>query len=205
MKRNPVHSRRIVSGVLGALACVLCLFSDVRGQVQTRPSDHAPPPMRFIPESERTQLSEERDIKDRTRLSLKLADERLARALQMTESKQYERAATELGIYQALIEDAMKFLHESGRPSNKNRDHYKRIEMTLRAHGPRIETIRRMTPSEDAVNVKAAYEYIRNMRTEALNAFYGDTVVREGSSKKEKSSSDEPIKATSPKPPEKEQ
>jgi hypothetical protein len=36
-----------------------------------------------------------------------------------------------------------------------------------------------MTPAEHAVHVKAICEYARNARSEALNAFYGDTVIRE--------------------------
>jgi hypothetical protein len=41
--------------------------------------------------------------------------------------------------------------------------------------------MRRMTPAEHAVHVKAICEHARNARSEALNAFYGDTVIREDS------------------------
>jgi len=164
-----------------ALACLVCLPAAARGQ-QPRVgiTGAAPPPMRFIPDEERERLAQQtRDHKARTRLSLDLADARLRRAAELTDAERYDAAAVELGIYQAIIEDAFTYLEGTGRPPQKMRDIYKRIEMTLRAHGPRLENIRRATPSDEAVNVRAAYEYIRQARADALNAFYGDTVVRE--------------------------
>ena len=42
-----------------------------------------------------------------------------------------------------------------------------------------MKTTGRATPAEYAVNVKAIGDHTRKARTDALNAFYGDTVVRE--------------------------
>ncbi len=63
--------------------------------------------------------------------------------------------------------------------SNKTRDLYKRIELTLRAHGPRLSAVRRGTPSEYSFWMKEVEDFARNGRTEALNSFYGHTVFRE--------------------------
>ena len=52
-----------------------------------------------------------------------------------------------------------------------------------RGNVSRLEVIRRSTPVDYAENVKAAAEYARNARSEALEAFYGHTVLREEGNK----------------------
>lgn len=190
MKSLPFNSQRVagcsplaLAGILCALVFVACM--PLEAGAQTR-DDHAPPVMKFLPPEDRARLTAEGDVKRRVQLALEMADMRLQRAAQLTTDEQYDRAATELGIYQGLIEDTMRFLEEkrevkNGKVSNRFRDIYKRVELSLRAHGPRLETIRRSTPSEDAVNVRAAYDYIRQARADALNSFYGETVLRESS------------------------
>lgn len=141
--------------------------------------DAAPPPMKFIPGDLRSRLSAEKDIKDRTKLGVQLAAERLASAEAHTQAENYDAAGIDLGIYQALINDAVKFIKQSGRRDNKARDNFKRIDLALREHTPRIEKIRRLTPAQSAVHVKAALDFVRQARTDALESFYGDTVLRE--------------------------
>jgi hypothetical protein len=91
----------------------------------------------------------------------------------------FDEASSELGNYRAVLEDALLYLSQSQKKGDKLRDSYKRIELALRAHTPRIETIRRSTPQEYAVNIKPLAEFIIEAREEALNSFYGDTVLRE--------------------------
>ncbi|MBD0325793.1 MAG: hypothetical protein ICV68_05145 [Pyrinomonadaceae bacterium] len=129
--------------------------------------------------AERAQLSSARDVKARTRASIELAEVRLKRAEEFTNALQYDAASGELGCYQALIENTMGYLSELKADKSKLRDVFKRLELALRAHGARIESIRRVTPAEYGVNLKAITEYTRNARTEALNYFYGDTIVLE--------------------------
>jgi hypothetical protein len=168
---------------LFVLACVALACAEARGQdAATRlQEDGPPPPMRYIPEELRAQLSAARDLKAHTRLSLELAEAQIARANDHTAADRFEDATRELGIYEAIIRDAVSFIHKSGPVDNKRRDQYKRIELALRSHVPRIETIRRNLPSQNAVYAKATLDYIRGLRTEALNAFYDDTVLREAS------------------------
>ncbi|MGB8507844.1 MAG: hypothetical protein WCD76_05530 [Pyrinomonadaceae bacterium] len=160
-------------------AHTLAARSPQQGPVTHASEDVAPPPMKFVPAEIRAQLDAERDLKGRTRLSLELADQRLARAASETTSERYVQAGSELGIYQAVVEDAIRFLNRTGKVKNKSRDLFKRIELALRSHMPRLETIRRNTPSAYAVHVKEALEFVRESRTEALNSFYDDTVLRE--------------------------
>jgi hypothetical protein len=147
----------------------------VRAQDLILPPQPAPPPMIYIPEDARRQLLSMRDEKARTRLSLELAEARLARAEQQTELKQFNAATAELGIYQALFEDALQYLHRSG--AGSTRDLFKRLEQALHKHAARIETIRRATPSEFSGNVRTLLKHVRDLRTEALEAFYGNTVL----------------------------
>ena len=143
----------------------------------------APPPARVITREERSQLNQSKDEKARIKLSIELAETHLANAERHTSLQQYEGAATEAGMYWALIEDALGFMKSVDRKGNKRRDLYKRLELALRAHGPRWATMRRNTPAEYAVWIKELEEFARNGRTEALNSFYDNTVIRGGSEK----------------------
>jgi hypothetical protein len=174
----PSKSLRLACALL-MLACIALGCEQARGQDSSAPpqDDGAPPPMRYIPEELRARLADTRDIKGRTRLSLELADEQITRADAHVAADRFEEATRELGIYEALIKDAIKHIQGSGPVDNKRRDQYKRVEMALRAHVPRIESIRRSLPSQNAVYARATLDFIRGLRTEALNAFYDDTVL----------------------------
>lgn len=168
------------------VAVVVFIAPETRGQDYQTTLVSAPPPMKFVSRNERTQLSAARDPKSRTRATIELAELRLTRAEQLTAGQQFDEASAELGTYQGLVEDALSYLN--AQPGKKQRDVYKRLELALRAHSARIESIRRVTPAEYAVHVKAICECARKARTEALNAFYGDTVIRDNSLEDEKHS-----------------
>ncbi|HEX8773156.1 MAG TPA: HEAT repeat domain-containing protein [Pyrinomonadaceae bacterium] len=169
--------------MLGA-ACGLHVAGTARGQELDQMG--APPPMKHIPRAERDRLSAVSETKARTRLSLELIEERLENAERLARSQQFAGAAAELGIYQSLIEDALKYLRARSSANNQHRDLFKLMELRLRAQGSRIEAIRRITPFDDAANVKAAYDYVWGARTEVLNAFYGEQVMTEESAPKKK-------------------
>lgn len=183
--------RLTLAGWLALLACAAGIIPESHAQdTAAQVEDSAPPPMKYVPEAARAQLSTARDLKARTRLTLELAEKLLVRAAEHTDAERFAEAAGDLAVYQALIEDGIEFLQKSGRPAGKLRDIFKRIEMTLRSHLPRIETVRRATPSRHAVYVKATLDYVRNARAEALNAFYDDTVLPDASGKNEEASGD---------------
>lgn len=176
---SPTASKALVAIVCAVLFCA----GEAAGQgpvTQGAENDPAPPPMKFIPGDARARLSSEaKDLKARTKLSIELAGARLATAEAHTQAERYEDAGVALGVYQALISDAVQFLQKQGRKDNKIRDNFKRIDLALREHTPRIEKIRRQTPAQSAVYVKAALDFVRQSRTDALESFYGDTVLRE--------------------------
>ena len=90
------------------------------------------------------------------------------------------------GKYSALIEDVFVFLGSLKQESNKTRDLYKRVELALRSQGPRLSIMRRTTPSAYAIWIKETEDFARRGRTEALNSFYGHTVVRDRPSPEQK-------------------
>jgi hypothetical protein len=146
----------------------------------------APPPFKLIVKEERDALEATKDSSRRLKLTIEYAGGHLTRAEQHTARENFEAASAEIGMYHALVESALAFLSPFKRDSNKTRDLYKRLELALRADGPRLTAMRRITPLEYAVWIKKVEEFAREGRNEALNSFYGHTVVREPE-KKEKS------------------
>ena len=161
--------------LLAALLCAACL--SVAAHAQTvEPADNAPP-KKYVPNALKSQLAAVRNVKDRVKLTLTLLDERLQAAAGYTSSENFSAAGNELGIYQALVDDVILFLHSTGKDNNRTRDLFKRVEMALRSHVIRLETIRRVTPSEEAVHIKSCIEFVREARGRALDAFYDDDSV----------------------------
>jgi len=89
----------------------------------------------------------------------------------------------------------LEFLSPLSHDSNKTRDMYKRLELALRAHGPRLTSMRRTTPLEYAVWIKEVEDFVRRGRTEALNSFYGQTVVRDGQQRTVNDKPSRPLKS----------
>lgn len=159
----------------------------------------APPPFKMIVKDERMQIEQaSRDASKRLKLTIDFAAIHLGVAEQHTSQGNFETAQTEVGMYHALIENAAEFMSTFKRDSNKTRDLYKKLELALRAHGPRLTAMRRTTPLEFAVWIKQVEDYARKLRTEALNSFYGHTVVSEP--KKTDKSKDKTKETPSPTP-----
>jgi hypothetical protein len=113
---------------------------------------------------------------------MEIAEERLALAAQLADQDKFEASTAEIGIYEAVVEDTVRTLHGSsgeGKVNNRFRDIFKRVEITLRSHITRLETIRRVLPERHAVYLKDAIDFVRDRRDQALAAFYSDSVLRE--------------------------
>lgn len=135
--------------------------------------------MRFIAREDKSQLLTTRDAKSRVKLTIELADARLVHIESLTSQKDFEKASEALGTYLGLIEDVMRFIGGMPREKTSTRDLYRRLDIALRAQIPRLAVMRRDTPSDYAIHLKTAEEFARNTRTEALESFYGNTVLRE--------------------------
>lgn len=161
-----------------ALGCPAAFAQDAEQQTQQQ-RDNGPPPLRYMPGDVRSRLEAARDMKARARLSMEIAEERLALAAQHADADRFEAATGEIGVYEAVVEDTLRTLHASGRVNNKLRDVFKRVEITLRSHVTRLESIRRALPERHAVYLKDAIDFVRDRRDQALAAFYSDSVLRE--------------------------
>lgn len=169
----------MIRGVQVTLVVATVCATALRAQDTQTQLPTAPPPLKVISRDERSQISDTKDAKARVRTTIELADAHLANAEAQTSQSNYDGAAAEAGKYWALVEDVFTFLKTIKSDNNKSRDLYKRVELSLRAQGPRLIAIRRVTPAEYAIWIKEIEEFARRGRTEALNSFYGNTVVRD--------------------------
>jgi hypothetical protein len=176
----------------GIILCILSLGTCA--QTPRSPQLPAPPPMRFISRDERSQLTAAKDSKSRIRTTIDLAASRLTRTEEFTSERKFAEAAEELGGYLGLIDNVRAFIAVMNREKGSTRDLYRHLEIALRSHIPRLAVVRRTTPSAYAGNLKAAEEYVRDVRAEALDSFYGHTVLREdmGGAKKPEGPKDSP-------------
>jgi hypothetical protein len=170
---------------LFSLTAFFCLTGLVFAQ-ESQPLEYqddneiAPPPVFSLTSEEKSQLNGESDIKRRTQLCLLLADSRLKRAEDATVREDYQTALTALGSYQAVIENHLDFLQRNNyNAAGKVRENFRRIDITLRAYAPRIETIRRTTPFEFAVHLKSILNFTRDARSRALDSFFSDKILVE--------------------------
>lgn len=184
--RPLMNSRPCVRYTVKLLILVLgtVCSSSVFGQEKPAPQLPAAPPLEVLSKQERAQLDDSKDEKTRIRRTIEFTALRLQHAQELAKQQKYDSALSELGGYLALIDDALEFLGKMNHDSKKARDLYKQVELTLRADAPRLTVMRRDTPLEYGIRIKEVEERAREGRTEALNAFYGQTVVRESRPKK---------------------
>jgi len=178
------HSRIVESLKLLIVAGVTCGLAIVAQDRRNSPQLPAPPPMHAVPHADRVELNDIRDPKGRIRRTLDLAETHLQRAEALSAQQRYDQELAELGVYLGFIDNGLRFLSTMDSGKAKQRDLYKRIELTLREAGPRLIGLRRNTPLEFAIRIREVEESARDAREEALNSFYGNTVVRDDQQKK---------------------
>jgi hypothetical protein len=147
------------------------------------PDDVAPPPLKIISKEEKDQLAGEAGIKGKSALYITLLDERLKRAEDSSTKENFTDALTQFGVYQGLLESMMGFLKDENK-SNKALGSFKKLELTLRAHIYRIETVRREMPFKYAWHVTRLQKYVRKSRAEATESLFSDSVVPEAAEEK---------------------
>ena len=148
--------------------------------------------MLIVTRSDRSALQSANDPKARLHATFLLAEDHLKRAETATDQKKFEEASTELGRYLGLIDDLRAFIATLSRDKSSTRDLYKHFEISIRPHIPRIAVMRRSTPAEYAVNLRDAEGYIKDARSEALDSFYGQTVLRERPTPEQSPTPEEP-------------
>jgi hypothetical protein len=185
MQRINSQLRRLRFFALAPCLLAVCVHTVTAQEAPVVQQPSAPPPVKLITKEDRARLTAAKDDKARLRITIEIAEGHLGDAERRSAAEDFDAAASALGKYHALIENALTFLGAMSRDQNRTRDLYKRLELALRGHGPRLTAIRRITPLEYAVWVKQLEEFARKGRTEALNSFYGTTVLKEPHSKVE--------------------
>jgi len=173
-KTRSVHFQRIFHFALIGLSLSLCLVSSDFAQ---GPDDAAPPPIKMLSKSERTQLSGTVQLKERTALALDLMDSRLRSAEKFTTDENYSLVYAELGGFQALMDNTINFLLKARSDEGRQLNSLKKFEIGLRTFTPRIEAIRRDMPPNFEPYLKDLIKYIGDNREKAMQQFYSDTVI----------------------------
>jgi hypothetical protein len=139
----------------------------------------APPPMHLVTKSDRSQLDVARDPKTRMKANMTLAIDHLTQTEKLTTDGKFDEASAELGSYLGLIGDLRDYIATLDPNKGSTRDLYRHFEMDVRPHINRLAIIQRTTPASYVRNIKDAEEFVKETRSEALDSFYGHSVLRE--------------------------
>ncbi len=160
------------------IACGFLCFPG-NSSAQQKLDDLVPPPLNILTKNEKKQLDAETKMKNRTKLALELMEIRLEKSAKFLESNKYRDSLNELGGFQALVRNTLKYLkqYEGRKASLKN---FKRFEMTLRGFLPKLELIRREMPIEYSYHVRQMMKFVHDTRSKAIEPFYGDVISEKG-------------------------
>src|SRR2546421_12621605 len=148
-------------------ACVLSPSTVAQPQIPRLP---APPPMRLVSRSERSQLDGARDGKARLHATIVLAEDHLMHAENFTEQKKFDEASAEVGSYLGLIGDLRDYISKLNHDKTSTRDLCRHFELDVRLHIPRLAVMRRDTPAAYSLYIKDAGEFLKDTPAEALGS-----------------------------------
>jgi hypothetical protein len=172
-------SLRYESIILLQIIAACALATSVAAQDPQLPHLPAPPPMHLVSKSDRSELDGTRDPKARLRETMTIAEAHLTRAEKLTDDKKYDEALAELGNYLGVIGDLRDYCAKLDSNKTSTRDLYRHFEYQVHTHIPRLAVIQRTTPAPYVVNIRDAEEFIKDTRAEALDSFYGHSVLKE--------------------------
>jgi hypothetical protein len=170
---------RYKSIVLGQLIGACAFTMSIMAQQPQLPHLPAPPPMQLVTKSDRSQLDVAHDPKTRAKATMTLAIDHLTQAEKLTNDRKFDEASAELGNYLGLIGDLRDYIATLDPNKGSTRDLYRHFEWEVRPHISRLAVIQRTTPASYVRNIKDAEEFITDTRAQALDSFYGHTVLRE--------------------------
>jgi hypothetical protein len=168
--------RPFLISALVTLLSALAFAQDGTGN-NSMPDDVAPPPLKIISKEEKDQLASEAGVKDRSIIYLNLLEARLKRAEDLSVQEDFVSTLTQFGSYEGLLESMVNFLSSENK-SGKALWSFKRLELTLRAHNVRIESVRRVMPFKYAYHLIRLQKFIRKSRATATESLFSDSVVR---------------------------
>lgn len=144
------------------------------------PVNIAPPVVKTLSKEEKNALAAVTDVKARTNLALELMEARLKKAEALNTEQSFNALLVELGGFQALMDDAIKYLNSNNTGNGKVMNNFKKFEMALRAFMPRIEILRRDLPERFEYHVRTLLITVRDTRAKAVEPFYTSTILPSG-------------------------
>lgn len=160
-------------------ACGFLCFPE-NTAAQDKFDETVPPPLNILTKDEKNQLDAETKMKNRTKLALELMEIRLMKSAQLLEKNQYRNSLDELGGFQALVRDTLKYLNQFQHQKSSLKN-FKIFEITLREFLPKLELIRREMPVEYSPHVRNMMKFVQDTRSKAVEPMFGNTVLAEGS------------------------
>lgn len=154
-----------------------CAPLTAHAQTDESLNETAPPPLKVLSKTEKTQLEAVTDIKQRTKLALELMDARLLVAEGYSAKEAYPEMFLELGGFHALIDNTLKFLDSNDNGRGKVLNNFKRMELSLRKYITRLELIRRDLPIRYEFYVRTLIRQVRDARSRAVEPLFEDSVV----------------------------
>ena len=177
---NLFSAPMVRSAILGLFVLILSVgFLATQIRAQDDPDDLLPPPLRVISKDEKSRLDLDSEVKSRTKLALELMSGRLAAAEKKLSTSSFDEMMSDLGGFEALLDNHLEFLTRNDNDSSRVLDNFKRFEIGLRSFVPRIETIRRELPQRFEQLVRSVGKYLRDARTRALEPMFSDTVIHQ--------------------------
>ncbi len=171
------RGRRFISVLLSIfLLTILCTLLSASVTAQDD-DDPAPPPLKLITKDEQTRLEGQPELKERTKVAVELMRSCIDRAEKANTANDFDGIFRELGHFRALLDYTLAFLQKQDLHENRSLDNYKRLELSLRAAIPRVETIRREAPPKYEEYVHDFLKYIHDARTKAIDPMFSDTVL----------------------------
>lgn len=173
--KSIVRSRPAACGVLILLAA-LVLAGSATAQSEEDLNDF-PPPIKTLSKEERKSLEGEKDNRKRSRLAVDLMEGRLRRGEELSRASSFRAMFFELGVFQGLMEDNLRHLQRTNRGTGRDLDNFKRFELALRLFSPRIEILRRESPTRYEGYLMSLLKGLRDARSEAVKPLFGDSVI----------------------------
>jgi len=156
----------------GFAACVIIVLLSFVGADAQQDDPDAPPPPTVVSKEDKLKLEAKTNVKDRTKLALEMMDMHISAAERFGTDQNYARAYGEFGVFHGLLEHLVNFLERSDRGESKNLDEFKRLDITLRRFGPRIESVRRDMPTEYDEYMRTLLQRVRDVRSRAVDHFF---------------------------------
>ena len=160
-----------------AVCFSIVTFSFSLTSIFAQDDESAPPPRSYVTKEERAKFDGEPEFKTRTKLVVETMKQRLDEAEKLFAADDFDGVFREFGHFRGLLDYALGFLARQDANQNKTLDNYKRLEITLRASAPRIESLKRELPSRYEEYIRDLLIYIRDARTKASESMFSDTVI----------------------------